>query len=417
MSTTNHQPKDSFQKKLILYEQALSQNSYAQNTIALQVRMLKRIYKDEIGEKYTYSYEKATMWLKKQHDLKETGQIVNHTYICMRTAIEQFKDFCRESRLIIKLRREPRQILPEYFQNTLQNFINSLPPTLRQSTIRLYETDARQFLEYLNKRSILNLAQVNYEIIEEYIKDASIRRKYSMEKVLQMLKLFFKYFHEEGLIEIIPAFGILKPRYRRKPVLPHFTHDEVKSILSRITQSTSMGKRDYAIVITAVFTGLRIGDILDLQLSDIDWKKHEINVIQNKTKSSITLPLNAETGNALADYILNGRPTSSEDYVFVKHCAPYTRITGKTLGRKIIEKYYRNKCGFDESRPKKTFHSFRRSLGSWMSAAQTPLPLISEILGHTNLEATKFYLSYDNSNMSVCCLGFDGIPVLKGELL
>ena len=58
MSTVNQQPKDSFKEKLMLYEQALYQNLYNQNTIALQVRILNRIYRAEINEKHTYSYEK-----------------------------------------------------------------------------------------------------------------------------------------------------------------------------------------------------------------------------------------------------------------------------------------------------------------------------------------------------------------------
>jgi len=417
MTTANQQPIDFFKEKLELYEQALSQNSFRPNTIALQRRILKRIYKDEIIEKDTYSYEKANIWLKKQYERKETGQITNHTYICIRAVKEQFEEFCRESRLVIRFRREPKQSLPDYFQNIHQNFIHSLPITLCQSTIRLHDISSRQFFEYLIGHSILNLAQINHKIIEEYITNAGTRHKNSMEEVLQALKLLFAYLYEENLIEIKPDFGILKPGYRRKAVLPHFTHDEVKLILSRINQSKAMGKRDYAIVITAIFTGLRIGDIADLKLTDIDWRKHEITAIQKKTKSPIILPLNAEIGNALADYILNGRPSSSEDYIFLKHYAPCNKMTGNGIGDRIIKKYYRNRCGLEKNNPKKTFHSFRRSLGSWLSSIQTPLPLISEILGHTNLEASKFYLSYDNSNMSMCCLGLDGIPVLKGELL
>lgn len=64
----------------------------------------------------------------------------------------------------------------------------------------------------------------------------------------------------------------------------------------------------------------------------------------------------------------------------------------------------------------KSFHALRRSVGSWMSKECIPLPVIAEFLGHRDIESTKSYLSYDKENMRKCCLGLDGIPVLKEEL-
>lgn len=416
MTTESRQSRIPFVKTLQLYKQALLQLSYRPSTIDFHINTLNHIYNDGSDEKLTYSFEKAEIWLKKQQKRKTMGQITHRYYVCMRTVTEQFEEFYKKGHLVIKKRNEHSVRLPECFGSIHQEFIHSLPQRLAPATISLYETNSRQFFEYLTAHSILDLISVDRELIENFLSDAITHHKCSMDTVIQMLKLLFTFLSGKSLVRFNPDFSILKPAYRRKPVLPHFTYDEVKSILMLIDRSIAIGKRDYAIVLVAVYTGLRLGDVLDLQLTDIDWRKHEIRIVQKKTRSELYLPLSVETGNALVDYILNGRPSSAEGYIFLKSVPPYSKLNGSCTGYRILKKCFEMDTELAEKCMEKTFHSFRRSLGSWLSMEQTPLPLISEILGHTSLESSKFYLSYDILSMSMCCLGLDGIPVLKEDL-
>ena len=418
MSTKSLQSQFTFTDMLKSYEQALSQRSYSHFTITYHVGILKRIYNDPINvnEQFTYSPFKSEIWLENQHTREVSGQILHSYLVFMRTVIKQFEQFCQEGRLIIKRRYERPACLPECFHCIYQEFLCSLPQNLAPATISLHETNSRQFFEYLLKHSILDLKLVGYETVKKFLADAATHHRCSMDKVIQALKLLFTFLLDRGFVVFNPDFRVMKPAYRRKPVLPHFTHDEVESLLSLIDRSSAIGKRDYAVVLVAIYTGLRSSDVFNLRLNNIDWRRHEIRITQKKTGNELCLPLSAEAGNALADYILNGRPSSAEEYVFVKCVAPYTKLNGKGAGYHILEKCYSLNEELAEKCTNKTFHSFRRSLGSWLSMEKTPLPLISEILGHTNLESSKFYLSYDNSSMSMCCLGLDGIPVLKGEL-
>ena len=416
MLKENDQTPILFDSLLGLYEKALLQKSYNRNTVLSHIQVLRRVYDNEVIGKFTYSPNKAKIWLNEQRNRKMEGQISHRWYVFMHTVIEQFDQFCREGCLMITRRYEHPGRLNECFHSIHQEFSHSLPQKLAQSTRELYVTNSRQFLEYLEKHSILDLKSITHVIIVDYLAAAATHHERSMDKVIQALKLLFAFLSAKGLIGFDLNFTTLKPACRRKPVLPCFTYDEVKLLLALIDRTTAIGKRDYAVVLIAIYTGLRSHDIYTMRLTDVNWRKQEISITQKKTGNAQCIPLCVDAGNALADYILNGRPPSNEEYIFVKNVAPYTRLNGHGNGSYLMGKYFKLNPALAEKRPNKTFHSFRRSLGSWLSAAQTPLPLISEILGHTNLEASKFYLSYDNSSMSLCCLGLDGIPVLKGEL-
>lgn len=418
MSPENLQNGIVFSNLLKQYMQELIKQSYSNSTISAHVKTLKMIYVD--GDRFSnsdYHSERTKAWLEEQQKREKQGEISHRDFVFMRTAIARFEQFCRDGYLKVARCYERPRSLTEAFRLTHQEFLNSLPQNLAAATVQLHETNSRQFFEFIEERGIFDLKAITYGTIEDFLSCAYTHHERSMEKVTQALKLLFSYLHNNNLLNYIPDFSIMKPACRRSPVLPRFTYDEVKVLLSTIDRTTTIGKRDYAIVMTAIYTGLRLHDITDLKLKDIDWQKHEIRIIQNKTGNSLCLPLFAEHGNALADYILHGRPNSnSEEYIFLKIVAPHSKLIGSSSGDSILKRCYESNPSLADKCTGKSFHSFRRSLGSWLSMAQTPLPLISEILGHTNLESVKFYLSYDSNHMSMCCLGLDGIPVRKEGL-
>lgn len=421
MATQNQLSQTAFQEILQTYKQELENRSYRPSTVHDLVRVISRVYESTEKEMIGYSFSKSENWLKDQYKRMIDGKIKKMRYVQMHTAIEQFNQFLREGTLTIKKRYlSSKVLLPEYFLEIQRAFLKTLPEDLHRSTVRIYEVCSRQFFDYLFNHSIVDLKMIKFDIIENYLAETKESHKDSMEQVLHTLKKLLIFLKEKRLLNTSLNINLdfLKPGYKRKAVLPHFTYDEVNTLLGLIDRSTSMGKRDYAVVCIAVYTGMRISDIIDMHLKDIKWRQQEILIIQQKTGNSLKLPMNIETGNALADYILNGRPESNDDHVFIKSLAPYDRILdGGAVGKRILKKYYAMDEAFAEKCAGKTFHCFRRGMGSWLSIEQTPLPIISEILGHTNLEATKFYLSYNHKDMAKCCLGLDHIQILKEGLI
>ena len=92
------------------------------------------------------------------------------------------------------------------------------------------------------------------------------------------------------------------------PIQSYVTDEELERILGVIDTETETGKRNRAIILVGATTGLRAIDIIRMKLTDIDWRKGEIKLVQSKTGTTTHVPLMKETGEALKDYILNTRP-------------------------------------------------------------------------------------------------------------
>ncbi len=145
-------------------------------------------------------------------------------------------------------------------------------------------------------------------------------------------------------------------------------------------------------------------------LTDIDWANGEIKIVQEKTGKSLALPLTADVGEAIQDYILYGRPTSDESYVFLRSHSPHTKM-GRSLPY-LQFNVHRMKLGL----PKASFHSLRRALGTNMVIAGVPITTVAQVLGHSGLSSTKQYISLDSIHLKECALTFDDLYVNQTEV-
>jgi integrase len=238
-----------------------------------------------------------------------------------------------------------------------------------------------------------------------------------MGNVLLSMRLFFKYLNENRISDLKAEMVLQKPARPRKKVLPCFSREEVEYIFSQINKNTAEGKRDYAILYLASHTGLRSADIINLKLTDIDWRKDEICIVQRKTGKTLVLPLEADTGKVIADYILSGRPNTESPHIFIRSVAPYTKLSNNGTGMNIIKKYRCRTGTAYSAGDGKGFHALRRSMGTWMLEAGVPLPTISQVLGHHDLDSTKPYLSLHYMALAECALSLHGIETEMEVLL
>ncbi|MCF8568528.1 tyrosine-type recombinase/integrase [Alicyclobacillus tolerans] len=204
---------------------------------------------------------------------------------------------------------------------------------------------------------------------------------------------------------------------RRSTIKPVFAKDEAGKILSCINRSCAKGKRDYAILMLAKNNGLRSSDILALKLSDIDWKKAEISIVQRKTGNSLMCPLDVETGNAIADYVLNSRPESQLPYVFLKLSSPYDKMRSSASICALLKRYMSTAGVPSKPGEWKSTHTFRRTLGTRMLESEIPLNTIAQVLGQKSTQSTKSYLSLSEEKLSACPLNLKGIEVTAEGLL
>jgi len=170
-------------------------------------------------------------------------------------------------------------------------------------------------------------------------------------------------------------------------------------------------------LLLALRTGLRSIDISNLQLINIHWKANTIEIVQEKTGTPLVLPLLTDVGNAIADYILNGRPYSQLPQIFLQTHAPYHKLSGRSSCYSVSRKTMKDAGIRQDNGDQRGFHCLRHSLAARLLSEETPLPIISSILGHRNKDSTKVYLSTDLAHLRACALSLQGIEVTKEELL
>jgi integrase len=182
-----------------------------------------------------------------------------------------------------------------------------------------------------------------------------------------------------------------------------WTAAELKALIEAIDRGSPKGKRDYAIILLACCLGIRCGDIKQLKFEHFHWQEQKLVFVQSKTKSLISLPLIPEVGWAVIDYLRYGRPNVDSPYIFVRHLAPFTTFSEADHLHQIVRRYM-ELAHVPLSNKKRGLHSLRHTLASRLLEKDTPLPVISDILGHINPDSTSIYLKVDIQKLRECSL-------------
>ena len=275
---------------------------------------------------------------------------------------------------------------------------------ISNSTLYRYNRYLGQFLLYLEKHNINELNQFNPGVILDYCASHFTYSTSTLHNSLCVLRVFLRYLKTVELLETDYSNIVPSVPYKRASRLPStFTTDEAERIFQAVDRSNPMGKRDYAIMMVAYRLGLRSIDIRNLIFSEIHWEKNTIELTMKKTGKSIVLPLLEDVGQALIDYIKFGRPVSDNNIIFLRHISPIKPISSS--GMTAIVKRYANKAGIDSTPgDRKGPHAMRSSLASALLAENVPLPVISEILGHSSTRTTEIYLKIDIKQLRNCSL-------------
>jgi integrase/recombinase XerD len=159
-----------------------------------------------------------------------------------------------------------------------------------------------------------------------------------------------------------------------------------------VIEATPAGRRDRAILLLLARLGLRAGDMVNLRLSDIDWKGAWVHVC-GKSRRHTRLPLTQETGQAIVDYLQDGRPWTTAEALFVRCRAPF-RAFGSHCAVSVIVKAAFGRAGV--VRPSRgAAHSLRHSVAMSMLRQGASLQDIAAILRHRSIETTQIYAKVD----------------------
>ena len=157
--------------------------------------------------------------------------------------------------------------------------------------MRLLAGEIRHFLAYLDRAGRGSLGAVTVDDVRGFMVEMAPRRPAGTGNVVWSLKRFFAFLNAAGLSDVRVDGLLAHAAPRRVRALPCFTRAETGRLLEGIETGTPCGKRDYAMVVLAVSTGLRCCDIVALRLDEIDWRRDEIRLVQAKTSRPLVLPL------------------------------------------------------------------------------------------------------------------------------
>ena len=219
------------------------------------------------------------------------------------------------------------------------------------------------------------------------------------------IKIFFNWTYQNNLTKISGDMIFPKIVWHRKTnIRTYYTKEEVTKLLNAINIKTKQGKEDYLIISLICYLGLRISDVINLKLGNIDFNSNIISIIQYKTGNQLILPLIDKVKYPLLDYLKNVRPNDTElDYIFITFDKPYKHhIELKTHNYKI--KNYLTKARIDINRRKHGFHSLRHSFSTLLLNENTSLYSISTILGHEDIRTTMSYLDINISKLKELAL-------------
>lgn len=316
---------------------------------------------------------------------------------------------------ILKRTGPTRESKPKTFENaigaTMINFLSdiTLIENFKSGTVARYKTNLYKFYSFLNNQGMLDFEQINLLVIFQFFKELNPLQLSAKSHALQVVKRYLKYLYEQQLLSIDHSKDLPQCTYKQQPRLPStFSEKEIKTLLASIDQGDAKGKRDYAMILLATKLGLRASDIVALKFENILWEQSLIKLSQQKTGKSLSLPLLPEIGNAIINYLKYGRPVSEESYLFLQAHAPYKGINPHILTGIVHSNIKRAKI--DCTNRKHGPHALRHSFAGSLLKAETPLPIISEALGHSHTESTMYYLRIDITTLRQCALNVPLVP-------
>lgn len=164
--------------------------------------------------------------------------------------------------------------------------------------------------------------------------------------------------------------------------------EHVRRMLASCDRAAVTGRRDFAIVLLLARLGLRSGEVAAIQLGDLDWRAGEL-LIRGKDDRHERLPLPSDVGEALVDYLCDGRPRREDPHLFLKTYAPFGAVSGGTV--RMVVHYACDRAGI----PRVGAHRLRHTVATEVLRAGAPLEEIASLLRHRRHATTVLYAKVD----------------------
>ena len=394
------------------YETALAQTGYSITTKLLLVRRAELMIRRHLNVGLAY-FDQAVInrYTGEIDDKYFKGKMQKKHYERTKREIDRFVSYVCTGRIdsLSSTLRGARQELTPKFEQIAKEFVaGDFHPNTR-CDIRWV---THKYFNWLEGQGFIDMTGVGAIHIQKFLLACSeLYPPSTIHNVRLYLKKLYAFLYATGRVDdnysALFSFSV----NREKKVFPVLPKSDIAKLFDTIDRLAVKGKRDYAIMLLGTVLGLRACDIVALKLTDIDWLRGEIHIVQSKTTNPVILPLTQDVGEALKDYILNARPSAMDHEIFLRIKAPHTKLASAVT----VGDIYRDCCVVAGLPANKRFHNLRRALGTSMVTNGVSVYDVAQVFGDKNVNSTKPYLATDAEHLKMCALPFEGIALVGGK--
>jgi len=255
-------------------------------------------------------------------------------------------------------------------------------------TIRNYKADLLDFFYFLRKKKVDSLEKVDRKVLRDYLSHLVEQGivKASIARKLSAIRSFYRYLVREKIISANPIEMVSSPKLDKR--LPSFlTLDEVEKLLNTPDLSTPQGQRDRALLELLYASGLRVSELVSLELGQINPDTNEIRVWGKGSKERVVL-MGKPAAEALRNYLIHGRPKLLGEK---RSNALFLNRYGQRIPERRVQKMlenYAKKAGIGK---KVHPHMLRHTFATHLLDGGADLRVVQELLGHARLSSTQIY--------------------------
>lgn len=390
-------------------ENELRRLHYNEKSIKYYQRMWRRIGKflEDEGSDY-FREELGIRFLDKEYrfsELERTGELTR-SIINVGRVVRMLGDFQQHGSVLRRYYKHRQLVQSDELNRVLANYSkhcqNKGYSTVTQNH---YRRITERFLSFLESQQVLSCSDIESPHLADYINTLLGYSSKFVELQLCALRSFLRFLHTAGVLAEDLSDNLPAVQSRKQQRIPSvWTPEQVTKLLDVIDRGSPAGKRDYAMILLVARLGLRTLDVKHLKLENLNWRDSRIELVQSKTSRMLSLPLLPDVGWAIIDYLKNGRPKVDSPYVFLRHLAPLEPFSDEDRLHQIIAKYMRMAKIPLSPKKKRGMHSLRHTLATRLLEENTPLSVISDILGHVSSDTTAVYLKVDVDRLRQCAL-------------
>jgi site-specific recombinase XerD len=275
---------------------------------------------------------------------------------------------------------------------TIEEFIRHLQSTgYAVSTVELYVAGLRRFGAFLNQRRVTDLRKISPAVIEEYRIDIMSQSISPETKALRLrpVKRLFEYLVRSNRLLINPTENLIEIRRRYRKIGPVLSQKQMERLLRQPDLRKLIGIRDRAIMEILYSTGIRLGELLGLQINDVNSDDRVVFIRRGKGAIQRVVPLGSQAVEFLNMYLSGARPVHAEGDNNTK--ALFLTHAGNPMTEGAIRLLLRKYQQMAKIKKSASPHVFRRSCATHLLQNGADIRFVQQLLGHSSLRVTNYY--------------------------